>query len=57
MVKEKSVVSVDGKVVDLGEVQTICVHGDNLKAVELAKSLRNGLEKAGIEVVAVGKFV
>ena len=57
MVKEKRVVAVDGKVVDLGEVHTICVHGDNLKAVALVKSLRNGLEKAGIVVVSVGKFV
>lgn len=57
MVKEKRVVAVDGKVVDLGEVDTICVHGDNLKAVALVRALRKGLEKAGIEVVAVGRFV
>jgi UPF0271 protein len=57
MVKEKSVVAVDGKVVDLGEVHTICVHGDNLQAVALVKALRKGLEKAGISVVSVGKFV
>jgi len=57
MVKEKRVVAVDGKLVDLGEVDTICVHGDNLKAVALVKSLRNGLQKAGISVVSVGKRV
>jgi len=57
MVREKNVVAMDGKVVDLDEVHTICVHGDNLKAVELAKNLRKKLEKAGIEVVSVGKFV
>jgi UPF0271 protein len=57
MVKEKRVVAVDGNVVDLGEVHTICVHGDNLKAVALVKALRKGLEKAGISVASVGKFV
>jgi UPF0271 protein len=57
MVKENCVVAVDGEVVDLGEVHTICVHGDNLKAVTLVKALRKGLEKAGISVVSVGKFV
>jgi UPF0271 protein len=57
MVKEKRVVAVDGTVVDLSKVDTICVHGDNLKAVELVKALRKGLENAGVEVVSVGKFV
>ncbi|MBX5326249.1 MAG: LamB/YcsF family protein [Candidatus Bathyarchaeia archaeon] len=57
MVKERHVVAVDGKTIDLGEVDTICVHGDNLKAVALVRALRKGLEKAGITVTAVGKFV
>jgi UPF0271 protein len=57
MVKEKRVIAVNGKAIDLGEVHTICVHGDNLKAVELVKSLQKRLKKAGIEVVSVGKFV
>jgi UPF0271 protein len=57
MVKKRSVVAVDGEVMELGEVHTICVHGDNLEAVELVKALRKGLEKAGITVVPVGEFV
>jgi UPF0271 protein len=57
MVKEKCAVAVDGSVVDLGEVHTICVHGDNLRAVELVKALRKRLERAGVEVVSVGRFV
>ncbi|MEM2103105.1 MAG: 5-oxoprolinase subunit PxpA [Candidatus Bathyarchaeia archaeon] len=57
MIKEKRVVAVDGKTVELGEVDTLCVHGDNLKAVALVRALRKGLEKAGITVTAVGKFV
>jgi UPF0271 protein len=57
MVKEKRVTAIDGKTVDLDEVHTICVHGDNLEAVALVKALRKGLEKAGVEVVSVGKFL
>ena len=57
MVKNKRVVAADGKVADLGEVHTICVHGDNLKAVALVKGLRKGLEAEGISVVSVGNLV
>jgi len=57
MVKNKRVVAVDGKVADLGEVHTICVHGDNLKAVALVKALRKGLEEEGISIVSVGNLV
>lgn len=57
MVKEKRVTAMDGKTVESGEVHTICVHGDNLEAVALVKALRKGLEKAGVEVVSVGKFL
>jgi UPF0271 protein len=57
MVKEKRVTAMDGKTVELGEVHTICVHGDNLEAVALVKALRKGLEKAGVDVVSVSKFL
>ena len=57
MVKEKRVTTTDGKTLDLSEVHTICVHGDNLEAVVLVKALRKGLEKAGVEVVSAGKFL
>jgi len=57
MVKERTVLAVNGKVVDLGEVHTICVHGDTPVAVELAKTLKKGLMKAGVDVKPVGSFV
>jgi UPF0271 protein len=57
MVEERRVTAIDGKTVELGAVHTICVHGDNLEAVALVKALRKGLEKAGVEVVSVGKFL
>jgi UPF0271 protein len=57
MVKDRSVLAVDGKEVDFGDVHTICVHGDTLGAVELASSLKKGLTKAGITVEPAGKFL
>ena len=57
IVKEKKVVAVDGKTVDFDEVHTICVHGDTLNAVDIAKSLRNALASAGIKLVSVNELV
>jgi UPF0271 protein len=57
MVKEGTVLAVNGEVVSLGEVHTICVHGDTPTAVELAKTLKKGLIKAGIDVKPVGSFI
>lgn len=57
MVKEGTVLAVNKKVVNLGEVHTICVHGDTPTAVKLAEALKNGLTKAGIEVKPVSSFI
>jgi UPF0271 protein len=57
MVKERRVKAIHGKMVDLGNVHTICVHGDNLKAVSLVKAIRKELNEADVEVAAVGKFL
>lgn len=57
MVKERRIKAVNGKTVQLGEVHTICVHGDNLQAVALVRALQKGLEEAEVGVVAVGKFL
>jgi UPF0271 protein len=57
MVKEGTVLAVNGEVVDLGEVHTICVHGDTPMAVELAETLKKGLIKVGIEVKPVSSFI
>ena len=53
MVKDRTVVAVDGSVVPL-QADTICVHGDTLGSDDLAASIRAGLERAGITVKAVG---
>lgn len=57
MVMDGTVVAINGAVVGLGKVHTICVHGDTPTAVELVKSLKKGLIDAGIEVTSAGTFV
>ncbi len=57
MAKEKKIAAIDGQIVKFDEVHTICVHGDTLNAVELAKSVKKALLAAGIEVAPVGVFV
>jgi len=53
MVKDRSVVAVDGAVVPL-EADTMCVHGDTPGSDDLARNIRVGLESAGIAVKSVG---
>lgn len=57
MVEEKKVKAIDGSTVELENVHTICVHGDTLNALELAKSLHTTLKTAGIEPVSVNRLV
>jgi UPF0271 protein len=56
MVKEGKVQSIEGDLIDL-EVDSICVHGDTPGAVQLAETVRKHLEKAGISVLPMGKFL
>ena len=53
MVKERSVVAIDGSVVPL-EADTICVHGDTPGSDDLAARIRAGLEAAGVVVRPIG---
>jgi len=53
MVKDRSVVASDGTVVPL-DADTICIHGDTVGSDELAATIRAALERAGVEVKAVG---
>ncbi len=45
--------AIDGSIIEL-EVQTLCVHGDNLAAVELVKNIKNILETNKIKVRPMG---
>src|SRR3954469_8802703 len=53
MVKEQTVVAIDGSIVAL-EAETICVHGDTPGSDDLALKIRRGLEAAGVVVQAIG---
>jgi UPF0271 protein len=57
VIAEKTVLAINDKVVNLGEVHTICVHGDTPTAVRLVEALKKGLVKAGIEVKPLGSFL
>jgi len=57
MVEEGTVLSMGGEIVDLGEVHTICVHGDTPNAAALAKNLKSKLVAAKIDVKPVGLFL
>lgn len=52
MVREGKVVARDGSNLSL-KVDTICVHGDTPGAAELAAAVREGLERAGVELRAL----
>jgi len=54
MVKENTVVAIDGSVVPL-QADTICVHGDTRGSDELAAKIRAGFEAAGVTVKAIGQ--
>ena len=55
-VKEGTVEAVDGRVLDVGKVDTICVHGDTPNAVKLTQALKKGLTEAKIRVEPIGSF-
>ena len=54
MVKEGVVIAVDGTTIPL-ETQTLCVHGDNPKAVDLVRGIREALEADGVAVTPMAK--
>ena len=47
---------IHGAVLELN-VQTLCVHGDNLRAVDLVKTIKKTLESNRIEIRAMGETV
>ena len=49
MVKSNSITAVTGEIINI-EADSICVHGDNLKALEFVTSIRYQLKISGIEI-------
>jgi Uncharacterized proteins, homologs of lactam utilization protein B len=56
MVKEGKAESADGKEIGV-KADSICVHGDNPKAVQFAKRIREGLEASGVKVAPMRDFI
>ncbi|WP_048056016.1 LamB/YcsF family protein [Pyrococcus sp. ST04] len=56
MVKDGGVKAINGEWVEL-KADTICVHGDNPKAVEITAYIRSRLEEEGIKVIPMGEFL
>lgn len=54
MVKEGKVKSITGKEIEI-EVDSICIHGDNPKALEFAKNIRVALESEGVIIAPIGR--
>lgn len=57
MVKESKAFSVDGKTVELGRVESICVHGDNPEAVNIASAIHRALMNERVQVRPMGEFL
>lgn len=56
MVKEGKVQAITGEDIDI-KADSICVHGDNPKAVEFVKSIREALEYEGVKIMSLKDFV
>ncbi len=54
MLKEGKVLTIDGKYIDIS-AETICLHGDNVKALEFAKTLKETLLSEGIDIINLNK--
>jgi len=56
MVEERALISINGKRIPVNP-QSICVHGDNDDAVATARAIREGLLKAGFELVSIPRLL
>lgn len=56
MVREKKVTTIDGIDIDV-DCCSVCVHGDNPKALEFVKKIREGLAAEGIVIAPMGEIV
>lgn len=56
MVKEGKVEAINGEDVEI-KADTICVHGDNPKAVDFVDKIRLTLEKEGVQLIPMKEFI
>ena len=56
MVTEGKATAINGEEFEV-RADSLCLHGDTPGAVDMAKALKQGLEKTGVEIVPVGQLV
>jgi len=56
MVKEKGIESLDGSWIDM-EIDTLCLHGDNMESVKAAGKIYEYTQKEGIDLRPLGHFL
>ena len=56
MVTEGKVIAINGKELDI-KADSICVHGDNPEATELALLIKEALLRAGVEIKPLNQFI
>lgn len=57
MITEGVTYSINGKIVEISRIDTLCVHGDTPGAVEIAKKLYQELPKRGIQLKSMSNIV
>ena len=56
MVKEGCVTTISGKEISI-QADSVCVHGDNEKALEFSAGIRRALTQEGIEIASLRSFI
>ena len=56
MVKNGTLESINGKIIEL-KPDSICLHGDGVKAVEFAKRIKAELNANGIETAPLAQII
>lgn len=56
MVKENKVVTIENEDIEL-QAETICIHGDGVRALDFAVQISESLKKTDIDIVKAGEFV
>ena len=56
MVKEQKVTTITGKDIDI-KADSICVHGDGVKALEFVEKIRQAMANEGIKICSIDEVV
>jgi len=56
MIDQQKVETIDGKIIDL-QIDAICLHGDNINALNVIKAIRKILTEKKIKIAPLYKFI